>query len=69
MRDQIVRVFIHGHSLHDEAAFFELYMMGVIDSKDSLVNFVQTIIPSFEGFSQQEFDMIMSKWLYHLLAN
>ena len=68
IRDEVVRVFLHGHSIHDEAAFFELYMMGVIDSKHDLDNFLRSLIPGFKGLSQQEFDVIMAKWLYHLLA-
>ena len=69
IRDEVVRVFLHGHSIYDEAAFYELYMMGVIDSKHDLDNFLRSLIPGFKGLSQKEFDMIMAKWLYHLLAN
>ena len=65
---EVVRVLIHGHSLYDEAAFYELYMTGAIDSKKSLDNFIGTRIPGFKGLTEKEFDAIMSKWLYHLLS-
>ena len=65
---EVVRVLIHGHSLYDEAAFYELYMTGAIDSRKSLDNFIGTRIPGFKGLTEKEFDAIMSKWLYHLLS-
>ena len=65
---EVVKVLIHGHSLYDEAAFYELYMTGEIDSKRSLDNFIGTLIPGFQGLTEKEFDLVMSKWLYHLLA-
>ena len=63
-----VEVFIHGHSLNNEVAFYELYMTGAIDSKQDLENYIGTLVPGFKGLTQKEFDAIMSKWLFHLLA-
>ena len=65
---EVVRVLIHGHSLYDEAAFYELYMTDAIDSKRSLDNFIGSLIPGFKGLTEKQFDLVMSKWLYHLLA-
>ena len=65
---EVVRVLIHGHSLYDEAAFYELYITGAIDSKRSLDNFIGSLIPGFKGLTGKQFDLVMSKWLYHLLA-
>ena len=65
---EVVQVLIHGHSLYDEAAFYELYMTGAIDSRKSLDNFIGTRIPGFKGVTEKEFDAIMSKWLNHLLS-
>merc|ERR1712131_193886 len=69
VRSNIVQVVIHGHSLIDEAAFFELYYNGVIDSRRGLNQYLSTLIPDFEGLSNEEFDQIMSKWLYLLLMS
>ena len=65
---EIVQVFIHGHSLYDEAAFYELYMNGFVNSKQSLDNFIRSMIPGFKGLTEKEFDVIMEKWLFILLA-
>ena len=68
LRAEFIKVFIHGHSLYEEAAFYELYMTGAIDSKQDLDTFIGTFFPGFKGLTKNEFDLIMSKWLYHLLA-
>ena len=65
---EIVRVLIHGHSLYDEAVFYELYMTGVIDSKRSLDNFIGSVTPGLKGLTEKQFDLVMTKWLFHLLA-
>ena len=67
---EIVEVFIHGHSLYDEAAFYELYMNGVIDST-KLGQFRKKyesycMIPGFKGLIEKEFDIVMEKWLFIL---
>ena len=49
LRDDIVRIFIHGHSILDEAAFYELYITGEFSSKDSLDTFIQRMVPGFSG--------------------
>ena len=65
---EVVRVLIHGHTLYDEAVFYELYMTGAIDSKRSLDNFIESLIPGFKGLTEKQFDLVMSKWMFHLLA-
>ena len=65
---EVVNVFIHGHTLYDEAVFYELYMTGAIDSKRSLDNFIESLIPGFKGLTEKQFDLVMSKWMFHLLA-
>ena len=53
VRKNIVQVLIHGHSLIDEAAFFELFYNGVIDSRQSLDNFLSKLIPNFRVRSKK----------------
>ena len=68
VRDDSVRVLLHGHSILDEATFYELYMTNVINSKDGLENYLRNFIPGFQGLTQQKFDEIMSTWMFHMLA-
>ena len=43
-------------------------MTGAIDSKRSLDNFIESLIPGFKGLTEKQFDFVMSKWMFHLLA-
>ena len=49
LRNDIVKIFIHGHSILDEAAFYELYITGEFSSKDSLDKFIKQMVPGFSG--------------------
>ena len=49
VRAEIMRLFINGHSLFEEAAFYELYVSDQINSKQGLERFIQERIPEFPG--------------------
>ena len=49
VRAEIMQILIHGHSLYDEVAFYELYVSGQISSKEGLDHFLQQRIPEFPG--------------------
>ena len=49
VRSEIIHIFIHGHSIYDEAAFYELYVTGQITSKQGLDRFIQERVPGFSG--------------------
>ena len=44
-----MRIFINGHSIYDEAAFYELYVSGQISSKQGLDHYLKGLIPGFTG--------------------
>ena len=49
VRSEIIHIFINGHSIYDEAAFYELYVTGQINSKQGLDQFIQERVPGFSG--------------------
>jgi len=49
VRSEIIHIFINGHSIYDEAAFYELYVTGQITSKQGLDQFIQERVPGFSG--------------------
>ena len=49
VRSEIMHIFIHGHSIYDEAAFYEIYVTGQISSKQGLDRYIQERIPGFSG--------------------
>ena len=49
VRAEIMRLFINGHSLYEEAAFYELYVSDQVNSKQGLDRFIQERIPEFPG--------------------
>ena len=59
----------HGHAVLDEAFFYDFLSLSIEFNKQNLDAYVQVNIdPNFPGFTKSQFNTLLEKWIYAMLA-
>ena len=59
----------HGHAVLDEAFFYDFLSLSIEFNKRNLDAYVQVNIdPNFPGFTKSQFNTLLEKWIYAMLA-
>ena len=59
----------HGHAVMDEAFFYDFLSSSIEFNKQNLDAYVQVNIdPNFPGFTKSQFNTLLEKWIYSMLA-
>ena len=59
----------HGHAVLDEAFFYDFLSLSIEFNKQNLDAYVRiNIDPNFPGFTKSQFNTLLGKWIYAMLA-
>ena len=59
----------HGHAIMDEAFFYDFLSLSIDFNKQNLDAYVQiNIDPNFTGFTTTQFNDLLEKWIFAMLA-
>ena len=59
----------HGHAVLDEAFFYDFLSLSIEFNKQNLDAYVRVNIdPKFPGFTKSQFNTLLEKWIYVMLA-
>ena len=58
----------HGHALLDEVLFYDFMSLSIEFNKRNLEEFVRVNYPTFPGFTSEQFDDLLERWIFGMLA-
>ena len=58
----------HGHTISDEAFFYDFLSLSIEFTKHNLDEFVRVNFkPTFAGFTDKQFDTLLQNWIFGML--